>query len=77
MEEGKDTSIMPASGAEDAVWVESGNSGLMDALLGAVTLFSPLVVLIIEGNSAIEFLNPDIVILIFSEEKEHGKPSIE
>jgi len=47
MEEETDTCIMLASGAEDAVWVKSGNSGLMDALLREVTRLSHLDVLIL------------------------------
>jgi len=77
MEEGKDTCMMLTSGAEDVIWVRAGHSGLRDALLRAVTRLSHLDALIIEGNSAIEFLNPDIVIFIFGKGKEHWKPGIE
>jgi molybdopterin-guanine dinucleotide biosynthesis protein len=77
MEEGKDTCKMLTAGAADVVWVRSGMSGLMDALSEAVTRLSHLDVLIVEGNSAIEFLNPDIVLFIFGKGREYWKPGIE
>jgi len=76
MEEGKDTCMMLTSGAEDVIWVRAGHSGLRDALLRAVTRLSHLDALIIEGNSAIEFLNPDIVIFIFGKGKKDWKPDM-
>lgn len=77
MKEGKDTRILLDAGAEDVVWVRSGRAGLMTALPDAVTRLSGLDILVIEGNSAIEFLQPDIVIFIFSKERERWKPDIE
>ncbi|HYQ48496.1 MAG TPA: molybdopterin-guanine dinucleotide biosynthesis protein MobB [Thermodesulfovibrionales bacterium] len=75
--EGKDTRVLLDAGAEDVVWVRSGRAGLMTALSDAVTRLLGMDVLVIEGNSAIEFLQPDIVIFIFSKERERWKPDIE
>ncbi|NJD55417.1 MAG: molybdopterin-guanine dinucleotide biosynthesis protein B [Nitrospirae bacterium] len=77
MKEGKDTRILLDAGAEDVVWVRSGRAGLMTALSDAAKRLSGLDILVIEGNSAIEFLQPDIVIFIFSKERERWKPDIE
>ena len=75
-EEGKDTGRLLAAGAADVVWVRSGAVGLAEALAAAVARLSHLDLILIEGNSAIEFLNPDIVIFIFNKERERWKPGI-
>jgi len=76
-EEGKDTCRLLAAGATDVVWVRSGTLGLAEALAAAVTRLSHLDLIIVEGNSAIEFLNPDVVIFIFGKERAHWKPHID
>jgi molybdopterin-guanine dinucleotide biosynthesis protein len=77
MEEGKDTRKMIDAGASDVVWVRSALDGLPDALSEALSRLSHLEVIVVEGNSAIEFLNPDIVIFIFEKGRERWKPGIE
>ena len=65
MEEGKDTRRMSDSGAERVLWVQSPPSELGDVLPMAVERLSDLKGIVVEGNSAIEFLSPDIIIFIF------------
>jgi molybdopterin-guanine dinucleotide biosynthesis protein MobB len=77
MEKGKDTWHMLTSGASDVVWVRSDRAGLGEALPEALKRLSHLDAVVVEGNSAIEFLKPDIVIFIFSKGKKHWKPGIE
>jgi molybdopterin-guanine dinucleotide biosynthesis protein len=77
MEEGKDTRKMLDAGAAEVVWVKSALPGLPNALAGALSRLSHLDVAVVEGNSAIEFLNPDIVIFIFDKGRDRWKPGIE
>lgn len=77
MERGKDTWHMLTSGAAEAVWVRSDRSGLKDLLPKALKRLSSLDLVIVEGNSAIEFLKPDIVIFIFGKVRRRWKPGIE
>lgn len=75
--EGKDTFRLLMAGASEVVWVKSPASGLNKVLPEAAKKLSYLEGIIIEGNSAIEFLKPDIVIFIFGEDKNHWKSGIE
>ncbi len=77
MERGKDTWHMLTAGAVEAVWVRSDRSGLKDLLPKALKRLSGLDLVIVEGNSAIEFLKPDIVIFIFGKVRRRWKPGIE
>ena len=77
MEKGKDTWHMLTSGASDVAWVRSCRSGLSELLPDALKRLSSLDLIIVEGNSAIEFLKPDIVIFIFGKGKHNWKPGIE
>jgi molybdopterin-guanine dinucleotide biosynthesis protein len=77
MEKGKDTWKMLTSGASKVVWVRSPRSRLAEVMPGAVKRLSDLDGVIVEGNSAIEFLKPDIVVLIFGKGKELWKPGTE
>jgi molybdopterin-guanine dinucleotide biosynthesis protein len=69
-EEGKDTARLLAAGADRVVWVKSpGPLGdkdeeLAEAMMLAMDRLSGLPGVIIEGNSAVEVLKPDIVIFI-------------
>ncbi len=68
-EEGKDTARMLKAGARGAVWVRSPGGGELSEALGVAlqNLFGgrqPLRGVIVEGNSAIELLKPDIVIFM-------------
>lgn len=63
-EKGKDTKRLLDSGAEKVLWVQSPFSDLGEVLPMAVEMLSHLKGILIEGNSAIEILKPDIVIFI-------------
>lgn len=77
MEEGKDTSKMLNAGASDVLWVKSPRSGSDKVLPEAVKRLSYLDGIIVEGNSAIEFLKPAVVIFIIGDKKKLWKPGVE
>jgi hypothetical protein len=60
----KDTDRLINAGAEKVLWVQSPPEELKDVLPVAVDRLSNLRGIIVEGNSAIEFLKPDIVIFV-------------
>lgn len=60
----KDTRRFIDAGAMEVLWVQSPSKELHKILPEAIKRLSYLDAIIIEGNSAIEFLNPDIVIFI-------------
>ncbi|MFO0751871.1 MAG: hypothetical protein U0411_00915 [Thermodesulfovibrionales bacterium] len=62
----KDTALLLAAGAEEVLWVQSPPEELHEVLPQAVERLSFLDGIVIEGNSAIEFLKPDIVLFIVS-----------
>ncbi len=64
-EEDKDTRRFLDSGAERVLWVQSPPSDIGEVLPLAVEKLSDLRGIVVEGNSAIEFLMPDIIIFIF------------
>ncbi|MBI5204295.1 MAG: hypothetical protein HZA11_05190 [Nitrospirae bacterium] len=64
-QENKDTARLLKAGAENVLWVQSPAEGLEEVMPLAVTRLLHLSGIIIEGNSAIEFLKPDVVIFIF------------
>jgi molybdopterin-guanine dinucleotide biosynthesis protein len=63
-EKGKDTRRLLDSGAEKVLWVQSPYDNLTEILQMAVESLSYLKGIIVEGNSAIEILKPDIVIFV-------------
>ncbi len=65
----KDTRRFIDAGAKEVLWVQSPAKELLKILLSAVGRLSSLDAIIIEGNSAIEFLKPDIVIFINAVDK--------
>ena len=72
-QKGKDTKRLLDSGAGKVLWVQSPFSELGEILPMAVEMLSDLKGIIIEGNSAIEVLEPDIVIFMSGAEKERFK----
>jgi len=60
----KDTKRMLDSGAERVLWIQAPPSELGEVLPMAVERLSDLKGIVVEGNSAIEFLRPDIIIFI-------------
>jgi len=74
-EEGKDTARLLKAGAEDVLWVRSSPSDIAEVLPMATERLSHLDGIIVEGNSAIEFLSPDIIIFITGSTQKGAKPS--
>lgn len=71
----KDTGRLLDSGAERVLWVQSPPDEIADILPMAVERLSDLKGIIVEGNSAIEFLKPDIIIFIFGDDSSRIKES--
>jgi molybdopterin-guanine dinucleotide biosynthesis protein len=70
----KDTGKYLRAGAEDVLWVRAPREELEETLEMALGRLSRLPGIVVEGNSAIEVLRPDIVIFI-SEEPQKIKKS--
>jgi molybdopterin-guanine dinucleotide biosynthesis protein len=66
-QEGKDTALMLEAGAGEALWVQSTEEDMPETLRMAVERLSHLDGIVVEGNSAIEVLSPDIVIFMAGE----------
>ncbi|HTR45246.1 MAG TPA: hypothetical protein VMH06_06005 [Thermodesulfovibrionales bacterium] len=73
--EDKDTRRMLDAGAARVLWVKAPPGGLEEMLPEAVARLSDLRGVVVEGNSAIEFLKPDIIIFVFGSEAEEIKES--
>ena len=73
----KDTGRFIDAGAEEVIWVKAPPRDLKELLPMALSRLSNLDGLIVEGNSAIEFLKPDIVIFIVGKNKELWKAGID
>ncbi len=74
---GKDTGRFLESGASAVLWVQSPGSGLSEVMPVALDRLSDLEGIVLEGNSAIEFVDPDIIIFITEKDisriKESGR----
>lgn len=76
-QENKDTDRFFDAGAQDVLWVQSPPEGLKEVLQIAIDRLSHLKGIIIEGNSAIEALEPDIVVFVsINEELKRGAEKI-
>lgn len=73
--EDKDTGIFLNSGAERVLWVQAPASELGEVLPQAIERLSDLKGIIVEGNSAIEFLKPDVIIFIWGNDPNRIKES--
>jgi len=60
----KDTGKLLKAGAEEVLWIQGPREGIKETVSMAIDRLSHLDGIIIEGNSAIEFSNPDVVIFI-------------
>lgn len=76
-EKGKDTKRLLDAGAEKVLWVQSPFSELGEVLPMAVEMLSHLKGILIEGNSAIEILKPDVVIFVSGAKAERFKKGAE
>jgi molybdopterin-guanine dinucleotide biosynthesis protein len=63
-EEGKDTKRFLDAGAEKVLWVQSPFPEVREIISMAVEMLGHLKGIIVEGNSAIRILHPDIVIFV-------------
>jgi hypothetical protein len=63
-EEGKDTKKLLDAGAEKVLWVQSPYSELGVVLPIAADMLSHLHGIVVEGNSAVEIVRPDITIFV-------------
>ncbi len=73
--EDKDTSRLRRAGAGDVLWVQAPDTGLEEPIDMAVNLLAHCEGIVVEGNSPIEFLSPDIVIFVFGKDAGRLKPS--
>lgn len=71
----KDTRRLSDAGAEQVVWIQCPASELKEIMPMAIDRLSHLDAILVEGNSAIEFIKPDIVIFISGESQKNTKPS--
>lgn len=71
----KDTARLSAAGAEKVLWIKSPHEKLEEHLALALSKLAHLDVIVIEGNSAIEFAMPDIVIFICGQSQDSVKAS--
>ena len=67
-QENKDTSRLINAGAEEVLWVQSPFENLQEVLQIAIDRLSHLKGIVIEGNGAIEVINPDIVFFVSANE---------
>lgn len=71
----KDTGKLISAGAEEVLWIQGPRDGIEETVSIAIDRLSHLDGIVIEGNSAIEFSNPDIVIFILGSSGNIEKPS--
>lgn len=69
-EEGKDTKKLLDSHAEKVLWVQSPSAGLKEIFSLAVDKLFDLEGILVEGNSAVEILKPDIVVFVSGDKKK-------
>jgi|WetSurMetagenome_2_1015567.scaffolds.fasta_scaffold00086_16 molybdopterin-guanine dinucleotide biosynthesis protein len=74
---GKDTARFGEAGASRVIWKKSPAADIGEVMPRAMDRMSGLDAVIIEGNSAVEFAKPDIVIFITGGTDEETKPSAE
>lgn len=75
LEDGKDTTRLSLAGGSPVIWVKSPSEELEEPLRLALSLTGQVEGVVVEGNSPIEFLSPDVVIFVFGEDTERIKPS--
>jgi molybdopterin-guanine dinucleotide biosynthesis protein len=75
--EGKDTRRFLDSGAAKVVWIQSPYPELPESLSLAIGMLSQVKGILVEGNSAVEDINPDIVIFISGGSPKNRKESVQ
>lgn len=63
---GKDTALMAQAGAAEVLWVSATPDAMAETVKMAAGRLSHLRGVVVEGNSAIEVLGPDVIIFIAS-----------
>ncbi|OGX41028.1 MAG: hypothetical protein A2984_03740 [Omnitrophica WOR_2 bacterium RIFCSPLOWO2_01_FULL_41_12] len=63
-EKDKDTQRFKASGAKKVLWLKAKPEGLKQGLKKAIAKFKGAKGLIIEGNSALRYIEPDLAIFL-------------
>ncbi|MCI0468958.1 MAG: hypothetical protein L0Y62_02705 [Nitrospirae bacterium] len=71
----KDTARFFDAGAEEVLWVQSPSDDINEVMPLAIDKLSHLDGIVIEGNSAIAFLKPDIVIFLVKDAEGKQKAS--
>ena len=67
----KDIKKFLDAGAEKVLWIKSPLSELHQVFSSAVTMFTHLQGIVIAGNSAIQAINPDIVLYVYGDEADY------
>jgi len=74
-QEDKDTARYGKAGAEEVLWLQSPPENLQEMLSMGINRLSNFRGIIIEGNSPIEFLRPDVVVFVDGYERPPKKSS--
>lgn len=61
---GKDTQRLKSAGAKEVLWLKAKPKSLEKGIKKAISLFKKTKGLIIESNSALKYLNPDLSIFV-------------
>src|SRR5450830_1707595 len=64
--QGTDTGSLVEAGAKQVIWVNTGGSKLKEELDRALSLFPGGGLLVVEGNSALEHLDPDFAVFLMA-----------
>ncbi len=72
---GTDTGALAEAGASTVIWVNASGPELASELPRALSMFPPGGLLVIEGNSALEYVDPDFTIFVMNVPFEAFKPS--
>lgn len=70
LQNGKDTAILSESGAEHVFWIQGPYHSLKDSLSFALSKMHKFNGVIVEGNSPVDYLNPDLVIFIVGDDAQ-------
>jgi len=66
-EKGKDTAKMLKAGAEKVLWIQSPSGELSSLINIALNMLYNYSGIVIEGNSAVKAVNPDILVFVLSD----------
>lgn len=72
---GKDTFRLKSSGAKQVIWVRSPEHNLMESMEQACSLLVDCAGVLIEGNSILTYINPDLAFFVYGGELQTLKPS--